>query len=688
MGLLRLVLLILFVLAAGHALTISQDTITNNATLDVDDLLINLNVFWSVFNVGSAEFNGHLDVLSGGGLYLTGQPQAAAVYVGFGGLSITNEGTISFDSRDSITSSSFGIRTIDFDNTGEIFGISVGNSIHEFISYGSFDNLGFLAFYQSVLPTSKSYRFTGVHLGLELGSISNNGDICIYNQVYFQATQIIGNGCFHIQDKSIAYLLFSYLPISTGQIFYMEGTGAQIIVEANTVPQPFTVAGFGNGNIISLNVASVNSYDYDSTTGTLTLDGGSATIGFQIGTGYDINLFKIITTDVIQTQSYYLNSTGNNSITYEGSVPNPGLPSNCRPCSPIPNAPSLISITPSVSSTVPVSSVAPSVSSVASTSSVQTRSSTSSPGVESVSSAQSASSVTSVPSTQSPSSLVSSLSSPISVSSKLPVSSVVPSISSVVPSFSVVSSLSGVSRVSSAVSGVLPSSKVGSQTSGCSDCTEFTTTLTTIGLNGVTTTETMIVFVTTDSVGSLYTASTLVGSGKCPVCTRYLSTVTATNTEGVAVTETCQIIVTTNAQGVPVTTTIGGVVTQYTTLCVQTLSRGVLAVTSGNIVVGTNNLGKTYTTTIIIGTSTSVVGVASEYSTTYVAAENTSPTAIGVVVVESTEAPAVVVQTTLPTSRLATSTGIPSIAIANVANQINTKSFFALIATMIAILLF
>ena len=74
-------------------------------------------------------------------------------------------------------------------------------------------NNGLLSFHQD-------QRTSGVvSLGSALGTITNNGQIKLSNQVYQQRTQISGSGCFVAINNSTIYISNSLLPVQITQSF-------------------------------------------------------------------------------------------------------------------------------------------------------------------------------------------------------------------------------------------------------------------------------------------------------------------------------------------------------------------------------------------------------------------------------------------------------------------------------------
>ena len=175
-----------------------------------------------------------------------------------------------------------------------------------------------------------------------MGAITNDGTICLSNQVYQQSTVIYGSGCFVTEEDSTIYIPNSLLSVDQNQNFYLKDSKSSIIVEALSAPQTFNVYGFGNGNKIGLTIPLLGNllpyypaYSYDESTGILTLRNLLLTQKFNIGKGYDSDLFKIVT-----DSGAGLPSTLLGSLQYNGPVPDQSLPSSCQvECKQLPDAP-------------------------------------------------------------------------------------------------------------------------------------------------------------------------------------------------------------------------------------------------------------------------------------------------------------------------------------------------------------
>ncbi|RCK59446.1 Cell wall protein IFF4 [Candida viswanathii] len=166
-------------------------------------------------------------------------------------------------------------------------------------------NNGLLVFYQNQ-RTSGSIK-----LGRSLGSITNNGQICLYNQVFIQNTDIVGKGCITAQKDSTIYIPSAAQSTDERHNIYLVDRESSIIVQALSTPQTFNVYGFGNGNTIGLTVPLVgvpflhDRYEYEESTGILTIRSSLLTQKFNIGKGYDSKRFTVVTDEGQVSLAHY-----------------------------------------------------------------------------------------------------------------------------------------------------------------------------------------------------------------------------------------------------------------------------------------------------------------------------------------------------------------------------------------------
>ncbi|EMG49386.1 hypothetical protein G210_5853, partial [Candida maltosa Xu316] len=322
------------------ALEISTNTVDRGTiSLNVGDVTVDSGASWSIINNAVSAFVGSLDVQSNAGLYITSTSPLIALQVTLTSLlnTITNDGTIVFDSRDSLTASTYNLVGATFTNTGDMF-LAASGIVPSTMSVtaANWDNSGLMVF-------SQNQRSSGVvNLGAVGGSITNDGQICLENEVYQQTTSINGAGCITADQDSTIYISNSLLPVANTQNFYLADSQSSIVAQALSTPQTFNVYGFGNGNMVGITLpltASVlppnPAYSYNAATGILTLRNLLVTQNFNIGTGYDPSLFSIVT-----DSGAGLPSTLLGSVTYSGPVPAQTLPASCQiVCQPIPDTP-------------------------------------------------------------------------------------------------------------------------------------------------------------------------------------------------------------------------------------------------------------------------------------------------------------------------------------------------------------
>ncbi|KAK6459804.1 Hyphally regulated cell wall protein N-terminal-domain-containing protein [Scheffersomyces xylosifermentans] len=291
------------------AATITEDTIDRGTlNLGIGDTTIADGVYWSI--VDNA-----LTALAGSGFYISSTSNLIALTVtlasGIG--SITNDGIIAFNSVQSLTAPTYQL-------------MYLGGNV--------WSNTGLLVFYQQT-------RSNGVvTLGAPLTTISNPGTICLYNEIYQSTTSISGSGCIVADQNSAIFLANGLLSVSSSQTLYLADSASSIRVNAVALPQTFTVAGYGNGNIIGLDIpifATLGpAWSYSSSTGILTLNGaGLLSQKFNIGTGYINSNFKIVTDPGVG-----LTSVGLGALQYNGPIPaGANKPTNCLTCKTLPPAP-------------------------------------------------------------------------------------------------------------------------------------------------------------------------------------------------------------------------------------------------------------------------------------------------------------------------------------------------------------
>ncbi|ABN68738.2 hyphally regulated cell wall protein, partial [Scheffersomyces stipitis CBS 6054] len=322
------------------AVTISQNTINRGfLNLDIGDITIEDGVYWSIIDNAISAMAGSLKVGQGSGFYITSTSSLIASTVTLLSPlgSLENNGIISFNALQSLTAPVYNLVGLSFTNNGEMYLGGDGSVLVpvQSITSATWDNNGLLVFYQNTRSTGP------VLLGAPLGTINNNGQICLYNELYTQTNNIVGTGCITANTDSSIFFSNTLLNIDPNQTIYLADSASSLRATAISVPKTFTVAGFGNGNTIGLDIPLVNlpplldAWDYDASAGILTLRGaGLLSQNFLIGTGYDNGLFSITTDDDLG-----LLSVPFGAVTYSGPVPNPGIPAACQPCKTLPDSP-------------------------------------------------------------------------------------------------------------------------------------------------------------------------------------------------------------------------------------------------------------------------------------------------------------------------------------------------------------
>ena len=263
---------IIFLLPICLTFKITENRIDRGKlNFEIQDITIKSGAFWSIVDNSICTFFGSLMVEPQASLYVSLTSPILALQVAF--VSILgvfhNQGNITFDSSASLTSATYRIITLTFRNTGRMFFSASGKFPNTMdIVASDWTNNGLLSFHQD-------QRTSGVvSLGSALGTITNNGQIKLSNQVYQQRTQISGSGCFVAINNSTIYISNSLLPVQITQSFYLADSTSSIIVDSFSATQTFNVYGFGNGNMIGLTLPLVgnywySSYTYDATTGIL-----------------------------------------------------------------------------------------------------------------------------------------------------------------------------------------------------------------------------------------------------------------------------------------------------------------------------------------------------------------------------------------------------------------------------------
>ncbi|KAL6454627.1 LOW QUALITY PROTEIN: RBR3 Cell wall protein RBR3 [Candida maltosa Xu316] len=326
-------LLLLSFLPTLFAITIKENTvdygIINLGTCDID---IKKGSYWSIIDNIATAFAGK--VTNNGELFITSTSSAIALQVtlasGFG--SIVNNGVMSFDSAAAnLASSHYNLIGMSFENTGEMYMTSSSALLPSLVSLTApiWKNTGMMTFHQA-----KKQSGIVTLGGIAPMRITNEGQICLYNQDYYQTSN--GEGCISAQQNGRISLNI-YLSFKDQLIVLGDSTSVlHVFGKCPLWPQTVNVAGFGNGNLISLSTPLgsyfQSAYEYDASTGILTLRSSIFTQQFNIGKGYDPDLFSLVDDSWLGLMS--------NAITYTGPVPSESNSSEkCLRCKNPPVAP-------------------------------------------------------------------------------------------------------------------------------------------------------------------------------------------------------------------------------------------------------------------------------------------------------------------------------------------------------------
>lgn len=263
---------------------------------------------------------------------------------------VVNNGLLVINSAWNGANPSIGVQTPNFYNGGQLFVNTIGNigNLYSFQS-ANLTNDGEMMLY------SQSTKFSTTSFG-GINDITNNGAICLKNQQWWFTNNLKGAGCTTIGSGSNVWIGAFYK--ANQQTFYLSTSDATLRCDARLTGTPtFIVAGFGNGNVIGWGAIPITSTYYSGDT--LQISNGISTVKFKIGTGYDKNLFKIVSA-TYGTSGINLNG----GVVYNGPIPSGSTPiGNCGACPDVPLPPTTSSVVPSStptsttpSSTVPTSS--------------------------------------------------------------------------------------------------------------------------------------------------------------------------------------------------------------------------------------------------------------------------------------------------------------------------------------------
>ncbi|KAK6457469.1 Hyphally regulated cell wall protein N-terminal-domain-containing protein [Scheffersomyces xylosifermentans] len=205
---------------------------------------------------------------------------------------------------------------------------NTGGSTFAIQPYGSFINRGTISLYQY------NSRLGGTsHLGLDGHTITNDGTVCIYQNIFFQGSIVKGNGCWDVGlDSNFWATNVNTRYMSEGQLIYLSTTASSIRIDTYPPNLPLHIAGWGNNNDIGLST-HINNFRYDGLN--LSITSGTYIYQLVIGPGYDSSLMRI-------GPAHYGSGIGtiaNAGILYSGPPPHSERPSQCNECPKPPKAP-------------------------------------------------------------------------------------------------------------------------------------------------------------------------------------------------------------------------------------------------------------------------------------------------------------------------------------------------------------
>ncbi|KAK6885573.1 Cell wall protein RBR3 [Candida tropicalis] len=317
------------------SMDITQNTVVRGINkIDYGDTAIFSNFYLSIFDVKEFSIDGSLEVQTNAGFYITQTSSSTPldILVSSDTGIVKNNGIISFNSQASSEKSSHHFLVQKFTNNGELFlsDSGIGDTFMN-IDAQDFDNENLIVFYQK--QRTSGLAFFGDRGGIK----NNNGNVCVFNNIFQVKYGIDGSGCITAQENSLLYFPGNH-EFSENQSLYLVDGESAIISSFSTPPKNFNVYGFGNGNtiggVVPLNGVGLPPFEYNSTTGILTLRFALVSQTFHIGQGYDPDLFEVVTNKggVILYE--------NNSVKYTGPVPKRDLPAACQiQCKVPPEAP-------------------------------------------------------------------------------------------------------------------------------------------------------------------------------------------------------------------------------------------------------------------------------------------------------------------------------------------------------------
>ncbi|EGV66322.1 hypothetical protein CANTEDRAFT_112457, partial [Yamadazyma tenuis ATCC 10573] len=191
-----------------RAAEISLDRIDRDTvSLAIGDYKIDEGVYWSIIDNTLTSFTGGFE--NDGSFYITTDNRLIGLTVSIINLlkTISNSGDWAFNASRTLTPPSYTLSSLNFQNTGSMwFGGdgSLGVPLMTVQSH-TWENDGLIVFSLNKRSTSGEV-ILGASLELGTGTITNDGTVCLINQVYHQTTAIDGSGCFDIGSDSNVWL--------------------------------------------------------------------------------------------------------------------------------------------------------------------------------------------------------------------------------------------------------------------------------------------------------------------------------------------------------------------------------------------------------------------------------------------------------------------------------------------------
>lgn len=320
-------------------LTISQNTVYDNPVdLSNEGLTIDQGSFLTLIDNEITTIGGDFD--NNGGFYITSKNSITFTITNN---VFNNHGNLSFDALSADFAPTFDIISVEsFSNTGNMWFYSAGAAATPFTitSTGSWDN-EFLIYFKQATGSASPVNIVGV--AYSASSINNNGIICLDNTYYYLDSYLTGSGCLAAMNSgSVQLNVNNGFGFSPQQLIYLADSTSNLAIlgrRSGAAPQ-FTVAGFGGGNKIIINIGftMTGSYGpaYSSVLGLVTVYGTGCRFSINIGYGYSPDLF------------HFTSNVGSpGKISYNGSVPsnevNNRAATKCV-CNTFPTIPTTVSI--------------------------------------------------------------------------------------------------------------------------------------------------------------------------------------------------------------------------------------------------------------------------------------------------------------------------------------------------------